>query len=463
MAKPWKKSHKKKSRRKSVIGMPVLRPNVAGIDIGSREHYVAGPIPADGSSNVERFDTTTRGLHEMVEWLHAQGVESVAMESTSVYWIPAFELLESNGFEVLLVNSHQTRKVAGRKTDVLDCQWIQQLHSCGLLSGSFRPDEAICRLRALKRQSANLVEERTKAMQWMQKSLDQMNVQVHHAVTDTSGKTGMAIIRAIVDGERDPYKLASYRDKRCKKSVEQIADHLMGNWRSEHLFNLEQALSFYDHIEAMIASYDAKLLKEIEALQAPERREADVPEHPNPAKQKVIKLRGNHIIREALWRFSGVDLTRIDGVNAEAAFTIFTELGPELSCFPSEREFCSWLRLVPRHGITGGKPIKSKVKSMGANRVSKALRMGALSLKKSKTSLGAYHRRIARRKGASVAIFATARKLATLVYRMLKYGQDYVDVGEQAYEQQFQERRLASMKKEMELMGYKVIPLDRAG
>jgi transposase len=449
---------KRSRRRKAVAAMPVIRPNVAGIDIGSRSHYVAGPVPEDGSLNVREFGTTTPQLQEMADWLIAQGIESVAMESTSVYWIPVYELLESHGLEVVLVNARQISKVPGRKTDVIDCQWIQLLHSCGLLRGSFRPDEAICSVRAIKRQWSNLVRERTKAVQWMQKSLDQMNVKVHHAVTEITGKTGMAIVRAIVAGERNPHKLAQNRDKRCKKSSAEIAEHLVGNWREEHLFNLEMALNLYDHLEGMIASYERKLLNGIEMLQPEERRTASVPAHPNPVKEKVIKGRGDQRLRETLWRLTGVDLTRIDGISSETAMTVVTEVGLDLTVFPTEKDFVSWLRLAPRYGVTGGKPIKGKNKGMGATRIASVLRMAALSLKNSKTSLGAYHRKLARRKDASVAIFATARKLATLIFRMLRYGHDYVDVGEQAYERQFEERRLAGMKSTLKAMGYAVVP-----
>ena len=460
MRKVQKKRSRKNHKNQSIHGLPVLRPNVAGIDIGSRTHYVAGPIPKDGSRNVKSFDTTTSGLQLMVDWLLEQSVESVAMESTNVYWIPAYELLESHGIEVLLVNAHQTKNVTGRKTDVLDCQWIQLLHSCGLLRGSFRPDESICRLRAIKRQWSNLVAERTKAMQWMQKCLNQMNVQVHHAVSDISGKTGMEIIRAIVAGERDPHKLAEHRDKRCKKSLLEIAEHLTGTWRHEHLFNLENGLKLYDYFEEMIELYEAKILQEIKALQPPERRDLPLPAHPNPKKERVLNLRGNQTIREELWRFVGVDLTRIEGINAGIALTVITEVGMDLSCFPTEKNFNSWLRVSPRYGITGGKQIKGKKRAMGASRISSVLRMAALSLAKSKSALGAYYRRISRRKDASVAVFATARKLATLIYRMLRYGQDYVDAGEQAYEQTFEEKRLAGMKRTLQSMGYQVIPIE---
>lgn len=454
------KHQKKKKRKRAIASLPVIRPNVGGIDIGSKSHHVAGPVPADGSLNMQEFGTTTYQLQEMVNWLLEQKVESVAMESTGVYWIPAYEMLESQGIEVLLINARQLGKVPGRKTDVLDCQWIQMLHSCGLLRGSFRPDDAICAIRALKRQLSNLVVERTKAVQWIQKSLDQMNIHVHHAVSELTGKTGMAILRAIVAGERDPKELAKNRDKRCKKSLDEIAEHLVGNWRPEHLFNLEGALRFYDSLQEMIESYEKQITKELEALLPPERKNEPVPTHPNPSKERAIKHRGDQGSRELLWRLTGVDLTRIDGVSSETAQIVITEVGFNLNAFPTEKDFVSWLRLSPRHGITGGKTIKNRKNAMGSTRVASVLRMAALSVRNSKTALGAYFRRLSRRKDGAVAVFATARKLATLIFRMLRYGQDYVDIGEQAYEEFFQQRRLASLKLSISSMGYTVVPME---
>jgi transposase len=427
---------------------------VAGIDVGSREHWVCGPARPDEEPNVRVFGTTTEQLEEMVGWLLEQRVESVAMESTSVYWIALFELLESRGIEAVLVNARQLHNVPGRKTDFRDCQWIQLLHSCGLLRGSFRPGDAIVAMRAIQRQLANLVDERSRCVQWMQKSLDQMNVQVHRAVTDLTGTTGMAIVRAIVAGERDPMRLAQHRHHRCHHSVEQIAKYLTGTWREEHLFNLASVLHLYDAIEKLVASYEARLLESVEALQLQELKDAPVPAHPNPSKEKDIKSHGDQPARTALWRFAGVDLTRIDGIRIGAAKIILTEVGPNLSAFPSEHHFVSWLRLCPRTPISGGKPIKKRRNGLGANRIACALRMAASSLQRGKCALGAAYRRIARHKGANVAIFATARRLAQLVYRMLRYGQDYVDVGEKAYELQFRARRLAGLKEAARSLGY---------
>jgi transposase len=447
-------SKKKTATKAGPAALPVLQPMVAGVDVGSTQHWVCGPARADGGPNVRVFGTTTAQLHELAGWLIEQGVRSVAMESTYIYWIPVFELLESRGLEVVLVNARQLHNVPGRKTDFSDCQWIQLLHSCGLLRGSFRPTEAITRLRALQRQMANFVAERGRCVQWMQKSLDQMNVQVHRAVTDLTGTTGMAIVRDIVAGERDPARLAMHRDRRCHKSVEAIAQYLTGTWREEHLFNLAAALRLYDSLQDTIASYETQLLVQLEALQPPERQQADVPRHPNPTKEKTIRHRGEQPLRTSLWRFAGVDLTRIDGIRAVAAQTVLTEVGPDVTAFPSENHFVSWLRLCPRTPISGGKPLKKRRNGMGANRVAAALRMAALGIQRSKTALGASFRRIARHKGVAVAVFATARQLARLIYRMLRYGEDYVDIGEAAFEAKFQARRLAGISEAARSLGF---------
>jgi len=448
-----KRSSKKKTTKAGPAALPVLEPMVAGVDVGSTQHWVCGPARADGEPNVRVFGTTTLQLNELADWLVKQDVKSVAMESTYVYWIPVFELLESRGLKVVLVNARQLHNVPGRKTDFSDCQWIQLLHSCGLLRGSFRPTEAIVGLRALQRQMANIVAERSRCVQWMQKALDQMNVQVHRAVTDLTGTTGMAIVRAIVAGERDPARLAVYRDRRCHKSVEAIAQYLTGTWREEHLFNLAAALRLYDSLQDTIASYETRLRAQLEALQPPERQHEDVPRHPNPTKEKTIRQRGEQPLRTSLWRFAGVDLTRFDGIRAVAAQTVLTEVGPDVTAFPTEHHFVSWLRLCPRTPISGGKPLKKRRNGMGANRVAAALRMAALGIQRSKTALGASFRRIARHKGAAVAVFATARQLARLIYRMLRYGQDYVDIGEAAYEAKFQARLLAGISENARSLG----------
>ena len=434
-------------------------PPVAGIDLGSREHWACVPSPARQGAGTQAFGTTTPELERLAAWLEAEGIESVAMESTHVYWIPLYELLESRGLEVLLVNARQLKHVPGRKTDLNDCQWLQMLHAAGLLRGSFRPGDAITRLRAVHRQMGNLVRERTRCVQWMQQALDQMNVQVHRAVSDLTGRTGMAIVRAIAAGERDARRLAALRGKRCRKTGQEFVAYLTGNWREEHLFNLAQALELYDTLQRQIGAYERRLLDEIRALTPEERKEEPVPRHPNPAKEKAIRGRGERELRDDLFRFAEVDLTRIDGISVGTARTIMTEVGLDLQAFPNERHFVSWLRLAPRTAFSGGKPLpRKKGGGMGSNRVAAALRMAAVSVQRSHSALGATFRRIARRKGYTVAVFATARKLAQLVYRMLRWGQDYVDIGEEAYERRFRHARVAGMRRAAEALGYELVP-----
>jgi len=436
-----------------------IQPNAAGIDLGSREHCVAGPPLPDGSPNVKHFGTTTPELLRLAGWLDQQKITTVAMESTGVYWIPLFEILDSRGFDVQLVNSRQIAHVPGRKTDMIDCQWIQLLHACGLLRGSFRPNDDICRLRALMRERNTIVDQRSDWVRRMQKSLDQMNVCVHHAVSDITGLTGMAIIRAIVGGERDPSVLASLRDCRCQKSEARIAEELTGNWRPEHLFNLGQALKVYDQLCGVIADYDAEILKHIDSLQPPDSKDSPAPPPASKAKATKFLRLGQEPMRQALYRMSGFDLTSIDGLGVDTALVIMSELGPDLSAFPDEGHFVSYLRLAPNISISAGKKVPSKFRAVTSTRVCNALRMAATSLRNSKTALGAFYRRISRRKGASVAVFATARKLAQLIYRLVRYGQAYVDIGSEIYEARFAQRRLASYTRDLKKMGYKIEPL----
>lgn len=454
---------KRKTRRKPKQGLRVIRANVAGIDLGSREHYVCCPPTPEGEVNVKHFGTTTPELYQLADWLKEQGVESVAMESTGVYWVPIYEILESRGFEVLLVNARALSSVPGRKTDMLDCQWIQMLHSCGLLKGSFRPGDDICALRSLVREKATMESERSDWLRRIQKSLDQMNVCVHHAVSDISGVTGMGILRAIVDGERDPVKLAKLRDKRCRKTEKQIAEELTGNWRAEHIFSLKQGLKMYDYICAGIAEYEAEIQRTLAALQPPENRSLDVPEVKSKTKRKNLRARGQESMREALFRLSGFDMTAIDGIGVDTAETVLSELGTDLSCFPSENHFVSYLKLSPKLAISGGKPIPSKRAGSTTTRLGATFRMAALTLRNSKTALGAEYRRIARRKGANVAVFAMARKLAILVYRLLRFGQTYVDEGMKAYEDRFKAARIRTCKQIAKEFGFTILePKEQA-
>lgn len=448
------------SSRTRVEGLPVIRAKVAGIDLGSERHWVCAPAAEGGGREVMDFGATTPELVRMVAWLKKRQVESVAMESTGVYWIAPHEMLEAAGFEILLVDTRQLARVPGRdkKTDRIDCEWIQRLHSCGLLRGSFRPQEQICMLRTLIRDKANLVAESGDWVRRMQKSLDQMNVRVHRAVSDLDGVTGMAILRAIAGGERDAQQLAKLRDRRCQKSQAEIAEQLSGHWREDHLFSLQQSLKMYDAIQQRIAEYNKEILGKLTAMQREDCREPAAPEVKNPQKAKAIKKRGEEPMREALYRMSGVDLSSIDAIGVETAQVVLSEYGPDLSRFPTEKHFVSHVTLAPRRAMSGGKPVKRKKPNTASTRVAASLRMAALSLRHSRTALGAYYRKIARRLGGDVAVFATARKLATLIYRLLRWGQQYVDEGAEAYERRYQQLRILALTNQAEELGYQLVP-----
>jgi transposase len=446
-------------RKRQIEGLPVVRRNVAGMDLGSERHWVCAPTADGVVREIADFGATTPELIRMRKWLEDRRVESVAMESTGVYWIAPHEVLEAAGMEILLVDTRQLAQVPGRdkKSDPTDCEWIQRLHSCGLLRGSFRPPEEVCMLRTPVRDKANLVAESGDWIRRMQKSLDQMNVRVHRAVSDIDGATGMAILRAIADGERDARKLAKLRDRRCRKSEEEIAEQLSGHWREDHLFSLRQGLQMYDAIQQRITDYDREILRQLAAMQREELREQPPPKVKNPQKAKAIKTRGEEPMREALYRMSGVDLTSINAIGVETVQVVLSEYGPDLSRFPTEKEFVSHVTLAPRKPMSGGKPVRKKKRNTASTRVAGALRMAALSLRHSATALGAYYRKIARRIGGDVAVFATARKLATLIYRLLRWGQPYVDEGAEAYERRYLETRVIVLKAKARELGYELV------
>jgi transposase len=445
--------------RRALAGLPSIRPFVAGIDLGSERHWVCGPTADGRAREVADFGATTAELIRLTQWLKQRNVESVAMESTGVYWIAPHEVLEAAGLEILLVDTRQLARVPGRdkKSDPTDCEWIQRLHSCGLLRGSFRPPKQVCMLRTLVRDKANLVAESGDWVRRMQKSLDQMNVRLHRAVSDIDGVTGMAILRAITEGERDARKLAKLRDPRCRKSEEEIGEQLSGHWREDHLFSLQQALKMYDSIQQRIADYDREILRQLTAMQSEELRDESPEPVKNPQKAKAIKKRGEEPMREALYRMSGVDLTTIDAIGVETVQVVLSEYGPDLSRFRTEKEFISHLTLAPRRATSGGKPVKKKRRNTASTRVAGALRMAAVSLRNSATALGAYYRRIARRIGGDVAVFATARKLATLIYRLLRWGQQYLDEGAAAYEKRYQAIRFNALKVKAKELGFELV------
>jgi len=449
-----------KKKKAPIQQLPVINPHVAGIDLGATIHYVCGPATEGDTANIRDFGTTTPELLKIADWLKGQQVTSVAMESTGVYWIPLFEVLDQAGFDVHLVNARQLHNVPGRKTDCQDCQWIQLLHSCGLLRKSFRPADEICRIRELTRAASELVQLRSQAVLHMQKALDQMNVLVHRALSDITGTTGQAIIRAIVGGERDPEVLAKLRDPRCKKSVDQIAEYLTGNWRDEHLFNLRQALARFDMFDRQIEDYASELRSKLESMVPEDRDDEAPPPHPKPNKLKAIVRAGDDALRDVLYRFSGIDLTVIDGISVKAGQTILSEVGPDISAFPDENHFVSWLRLCPNKPITGGRVKNGKSRNgHGSNRIATALRMGALTLNRADCALGAEFRRIARRHDRRVAIMAVARHMAKLVYRMLRYGQAYVDIGAEAYESQRAQMQKDRIQRQATRLGYELVPI----
>jgi transposase len=397
----------------------------------------------------------------MAEWLKAGQVESVAMESTGVYWIAPHEVLEAEGLQVLLVDSRQLAQVPGgdKKSDPTDCEWIQRLHRCGRLRGSFRPEEAVCMLRTLVRDKANLVAESGDWLRRMQKSLDQMNVRVHRAVSDIDGVTGMAILRAIAGGERDAQKLAKLRDRRCSKTQQEIAEQLSGHWREDHVFSLQQALKMYDAVQERIAAYEQEILRKLGEMEREEPHEPTVPPLQNASKARTIKKRGQEAKRQALYRMSGVDMTQIDAMGVERVEVVVSEYGSDLSRFPTEKQFVSHLTLAPHVATSGGKPVKKRKRNSASTRVAAALRMAALSLRHSQTALGAYYRRIAQRRGADIAVFAAARKLATLIYRLLRWGQPYVDEGAAACENRYRQHRIGRLTATAKELGYQLTPV----
>lgn len=437
-----------------------MRVDVAGSDLGSKRHWVCAPTIDGLGREIADFGATTPELIRMAEWLQARHVKSLAMESTGVYWIAPHEVMEAHGIEVLLVDTRQLAQVPGRdnKADPTDCEWIQRLHSCGLLRGSFRPEESICMLRTLVRDKANLVAESGDWVRRMQKSLDQMNVRVHRAVSDISGATGMAILRAIARGEQDARKLAELRDAHCHQSEEEIAEQLSGHWREDHVFSLQQALKMYDAIQDRIAAYETEILRKLGQMERKEKQGQSAPPLQNANKARMIQKRGQEPKRQALYRMSGVDATQIDAVGVETVETVVSEYGIDLSRFATEKQFVAHATLAPHVPKSGGKPLKKKKRHSASTRVAGALRMSALSLRHSDTALGAYYRITAQRIGGDVAVFATARKIATLIYRLLRWGQPYVDEGAKAYEDRYRERRIKSLASRAKQLGMQLTP-----
>jgi transposase len=452
---------KRKSKAKSKsFKAPKLPPhlqhlnlNAAGIDIGSERHMVAVPEGRDTVS-VREFGTFTTDLEALATWLKQCGVTTVAMESTGVYWIPLFELLERRGFEVKLVDARHVKNVSGRKSDVLDCQWIQQLHTYGLLAGAFRPPDEVCVLRSYLRQREMLTQSSSRHIQHMQKALQQMNLLLHNVVSDITGVTGMRIIKAILAGERDPRVLAGNRDERCHNTTATIAKSLVGNYREEHLFSLRQAVDLYETYQAKIADCNQAIIKQVE-------KQPDISddEPPNPDKQVPARdrIREGVDVRDLLFKKSGVDLFAIPGLAADTLLILASEVGFDMTPWKTEKHFASWLGVCPGTRKSGGKVLQNKTKH-NPNRATQAFRMAAASLSRSQTALGAFHRRIKSRSGGQQAVTATAHKLARIYYAMLSHGTSYVELGQKAYEQRFKERRIDHLKVQAKSLGFQLVP-----
>ena len=439
-----------RKRPSTQAAISLTHPNAAGIDIGSASHFVAVPPDRDDVP-VREFPCFTVDLHRLADWLDACGVDTVAMESTGVYWIPLFELLESRGFTVLLANARHVKNVSGRKSDVLDCQWLQQLMSYGLLSGAFRPAEQVCVLRALTRQRTMLLRSQGRFVQHMQKALTQMNIQLANTISDVVGETGQKILRAIVAGERDGMALAKLKNVRIHASEEDIAKSLQGNWRDEHLFALKQALDAFDFCGAQLAECDAQIEAQLQTLHVCEG---------TPAKGKKRGRARNapkFDLRTQLFQMCGVDLTRIDGIDVTTALVVVSEVGSDMGKFPSDKHFASWLGLCPGTKITGGKVMSGKTKRC-ANRAAQALRLAAAALRSSQSALGAYYRRMCARMDRPKAVTAAAHKLARLIYAMLTNGEEYTDRGQDYFEERYRQRVLHNLTQKAKAMGMQLVP-----
>lgn len=443
---------KKRTKRDTREIFQTINSNAAGIDIGSEEHWVAVPEDRD-EQPVRKFGCFTSDLYALADWLKKCHIETVAMESTSVYWIPLFQVLERRGFEVKLVNARHVKHVPGRKTDAQDCQWLQQLHTFGLLSGSFRPEDSICVLRSYCRHRENLIQYAAAHIQHMQKALIQMNLQLHKVISDISGLTGMRIIKSILAGERNPLTLAKMRDPRVKNSAETIAKALEGDYRQEHLFALKQAVEAYEIYQSQIRDCD----REIEAYLSKFDSKVDDKNLP-PSRKKKQKPKGNapHFdLRGHLYRITGVDFTQIQGLDASTVYTILSEVGLDPSAFPTVKNFTNWLALCPNNRITGGK-VKSSKSRKAKNRAANAFRLAARSAGNSTSALGGYFRRMRSRHGGPEAITATAHKLARIFFHLWRTGEPYQDPGHDYYEQKYKERVLANMIKKAKNLGYEI-------
>lgn len=436
-------------------GLPPLNRNAGGIDVGSAAHFVAVPAGRDAEP-VQEFGSFTADLHRMAHWLKACKIQTVVMQATGVYWTALYDVLESYRFEVNVVNARHTKTLPGRKTDVLECQWLQKLHTFGLLNNSFRPAEEIRVLRSYMRQRENLVTAAGTAIQHMQKALTEMNIQLANVISDISGTTGMKILRDIVKGERDPQKLAMHKHGRIQASREEIARSLEGTWRPELLFVLEQSLELYDTYLKKIAECDRRIDEHLKTIEAKAEPTQSMPEPRRPRSPR--KHEPGFDLRGQLFRITGVDLTQIDGVDVQTAQAVISEVGVDMSRWSSEKQFASWLGLCPDNRISGGKVLRRGTRHV-VNRAATALRLAAWGLLRSQSALGAKFRRLRSRLGAPKAITAMAHLLARLIYRTLKFGHEYVDKGMEYYETKYRQQQLQWVAKQAAALNMQLIPV----
>jgi transposase len=449
---------RKKDTKANNAVLPVMRPDAAGIDIGATEIFVA--VPADrAAENVRSFPTFTQDLYGLADWLRQCGVKTVAMESTGVYWIPLFQILEGHGFEVCLVNARHVKNVPGRRTDISDCQWLQFLHSVGLLRASYRPEQEVCAIRSLLRHRESLVQMAATHVNHMQKALDQMNLQLHHVISDITGQTGLAIVDAILAGKRDPAELAQLRNERIKASEAVIAKSLVGDYRPEHIFTLRQSLDAYRSYQKLIADCDREIRRLLEEFHPPRQPGISADETAAPHKKTAAI---ESVLRTELKRVFAIDLTQIPGIRTGIAQILFGEIGPNFTKFRSASAFASWMGLCPDNDISGGKVLWVGTRKVNC-RAATALRMAAQSLHHSKSALGDFYRRMRAKLGAPKAITAAAHKLARIIFHLVTTRQEFDDSRFAADQLRYQKRQEAKLRAKAKAMGFELIPLEQAG
>lgn len=452
------RKRKNKGGPASNAKLPVMRPDAAGIDIGATEIFVAVP-PDRAAENVRSFPTFTQDLYALADWLKQCGVKTVAMESTGVYWIPLFQILEEREFEVCLVNARHVKNVPGRRTDVSDCQWLQFLHSVGLLRASYRPAQEVCAVRSVLRHRESLVQMAATHVHHMQKALDQMNLQLHHVISDITGRTGLAIVDSILAGERDPQVLAKLRHDRIKASEEVIAKSLVGDYRAEHLFTLCQSLTAYRSYQKLIADCEDEIRQRLQAYQTP----GEAPATGTESGAKTEKPRSaQSTLRAELKRTFGIDLAKVPGIQIGIAQTLFGEIGPDFTKFRSASAFSSWMTICPDNDISGGKVLWAGTRNSQC-RAAKALRMAAQSLHHSKSAMGDFYRRMRARLGPPKAITAAAHKLARIIYHLVTTGQEYDESRFAADQQRYNKRQEGKLRAKAKAMGFELVPIVQRG